>query len=164
MPVEKSAGAVIFRRERGKIFYLLLHYPTQAKRRVGDEGKLRRRQTSSTDSPKGHWDFPKGHIEKGEKIKDTIRREVEEETGLKDIKFIEGFKEWIKYFFKHKEETIFKIVNFFLAETRIKEVKISFEHVGFKWLPYEKAQKQLKFRNAKKILKKANDFLSKKSL
>ena len=69
-----------------------------------DEGKLRRRQTSSTDSPKGHWDFPKGHIEKGEKIKDTIRREVEEETGLKDIKFIEGFKEWIKYFFKHNAD------------------------------------------------------------
>jgi len=27
MPVEKSAGAVIFRREGDKIFYLLLHYP-----------------------------------------------------------------------------------------------------------------------------------------
>jgi len=26
MPVEKSAGAVVFRREGDKIYYLLLHY------------------------------------------------------------------------------------------------------------------------------------------
>jgi hypothetical protein len=26
MPVEKSAGAVIFRKENNKIYYLLLHY------------------------------------------------------------------------------------------------------------------------------------------
>ncbi len=146
MPVEKSAGAVTFRKEGNEIYYLLLHYPTGSR------------------TPKDYWDFPKGHIEKGEKIKDTIRREVEEETGLKDIKFIEGFKEWIKYFFKHEEKTVFKIVTFFLAETRVKKVKISFEHIGFKWLLYEEAQKQLKFRNAKEILKKANDFLSRKSL
>ena len=74
MPLERSAGAVIFREERGKSYYLLLHYQS------------------------GHWDFPKGHIDKGEKPVDTARRETAEETGLVDIKLIEGFKEIIKYF------------------------------------------------------------------
>ncbi len=146
MPIEKSAGAVIFRKEGGKIYYLLLHYPSNAK------------------SPREYWDFPKGHIEKGEKIEETVKREVEEETGLKDIKLIEGFKEWIKYFFKFKEKNIFKIVTFFLAETKTKEVKVSFEHIGFKWLPYEEAIEKLTFKNAKEILKKANEFISRESI
>jgi len=146
MPLEKSAGAVIFRKEGGKIYYLLLHYPSNAK------------------APREYWDFPKGHIEKGENLEETAKREVEEETGLKDLKLIEGFKEWIKYFFKFKEKNIFKIVTFFLAETKTKEVKVSFEHIGFKWLPYEEAIEKLTFKNAKEILKKANEFISKKSL
>jgi len=145
MPIEKSAGAVIFRKEGGKIYYLLLHYPSNAK------------------APREYWDFPKGHIEKGENLEETAKREVEEETGLKDLKLIEGFKEWIKYFFKFKEKNIFKIVTFFLAETKTKEVKVSFEHIGFKWLPYEEAIEKLTFKNAKEILKKANEFISRES-
>jgi len=137
MPVERSAGAIIFRKEAGKNFYLLLHYQS------------------------GHWDFPKGNIEKGEKLEETVKREIKEETGLEDIKFIPGFKESIKYFYKLKGKNIFKIVTFFLVETKNNEVKISWEHIGYKWLPYEKAIAQLTFKNAKEILKKANQFLEK---
>lgn len=142
MPLEKSAGAVIFRREKGKIFYLLLHYPPTKRGAKSD-----------------YWDFPKGHIEKGESQLDTAKREVKEETGLEDLKFVDGFKEWIKYFFRYKGRTIFKIVTFYLAETETKDVKISFEHMGYEWLPYDKATRQLTFKNAKGILKKANNFL-----
>ncbi|PIR72319.1 MAG: diadenosine tetraphosphate hydrolase [Candidatus Nealsonbacteria bacterium CG10_big_fil_rev_8_21_14_0_10_36_24] len=152
MPKETSAGAIIFRKEDSVIYYLLLHYKS------------------------GHWDFPKGHIEEGEKEEDTVKREVAEETGIKNIKIIEGFKERIKYFFrenynskenkeKGRKEWIFKTVTFYLAQTQTKEVKISFEHKGFKWLRYEEALKQLTFKNAKEILKKANDrLISKKDL
>jgi len=146
MPVERSAGAIIFRKEKGKIYYLLLNYAAI--------GKIE----------KTYWGFSKGHIKKGEKAIKTIKREVAEETGIKDLKFIEGFKEIEKYFFKHKNKTIFKVVFYLLAETKTKEVKISWEHIGYKWLPYEEALEQLTFKNAKEILKKANGFLSKKSL
>ena len=138
MPIEKSAGAIIFRKENNNFFYLLLHYPSSAK------------------APKEYWDFPKGHIEKGEDEIKTVKREVEEETGLKDIKIIEGFREWIKYFFKFEGKTVLKFVTFYLAETKTKDVKISGEHVGYKWLPYEDAIEQLTFKNAKEILKKAH--------
>ncbi len=140
MPMEKSAGAIIFRKEEGKTYYLLLHYES------------------------GHWGFPKGHIEKGEKPIDTAKREVKEETGLEDIKIIDGFKERIKYFFKDKGQNVMKIVTFFLAETETKKIKISFEHSGYQWLPYQKALEKLTFQNAKEILKKAHDLLSGKSL
>lgn len=143
MPFEKSAGAVIFRKEGNKIYYLLLHYPSTKRGAKGD-----------------YWDFPKGHVEKGEKIEDTAKREVGEETGLTDVKFVEGFKEWIKYFFRSEGKNVFKIVTFFLAETKEKEVKISFEHTGAEWLEYEQAMNRLAFKNAKEILKKANGYLS----
>lgn len=135
--MEKSAGAVIFRKEKGKIFYLFLYCQS------------------------GHLDFSKGNIEKGEKLNETVRREVKEETGIEDIKFIPGFKKWIKYFYKLRNKNIFKIVIFFLAETKIKEVKISSEHIGFKWLSYKEAMSQLVFENAKEVLRKANQFLKK---
>ncbi len=144
MPKETSAGAVIFRKENNEIYYLLLHYES------------------------GHWDFPKGHIEEGEEEEETVKREVAEETGIEDVEIIKGFKEWIKYTFRQtyglKEEEkkapwVFKIVTFYLAETKTKEVKISFEHLGYKWLPYEQALEQVTFKKAKEILKKANHYL-----
>ena len=140
MAIEKSAGAIISREEKGKIYYLLLHYES------------------------GHWGFPKGHIEKGENLEDTVRREVKEETGIGDIKIIKGFKEWIRYFFKLEGKNIFKIVTYLLAETKTKEVKISWEHTGYKWLSHEEAVKQLTFENTKEILKKANNFITKQEL
>ncbi len=139
MPLEKSAGALIFY-DNQKIEYLLLHYPPGAK------------------ATKEYWDLPKGHIEKGEKEIDTVKREVAEETGLEDIEIIEGFKEHIKYFFKFKGKTIFKTVTFYLARAKTKDVKISFEHIDYKWLPYEEALRQLTFQNAKDILIKAHQF------
>ena len=141
MPLEKSAGAVVFRKEGNKIYYLLLHYP------------------SGTRTPRNYWDFPKGHIERGEKEIETVKREVKEETGLEDIKFIEGFKKWVKYFFRFQGKTVFKMVIFYLVETKNKNVKISSEHIGYKWLPYEEALEQLLFKNAKEILEEANNFL-----
>ncbi len=141
MPIERSAGTIIYREEGGKTYYLLLHYPRGTKR------------------PEPYWDLPKGHIEKGEKPSETARRETEEETGLVDINFIEGFEETIKYFFKSKGKTILKFVIFFLAETKTKDIKISYEHAGFKWLPSKEAFEQATFKNAKEILKKANEFL-----
>lgn len=142
MPLEKSAGAVIFIKNK-EIKYLLLHYP------------------SSSRAAKNYWDFPKGHIEKGEKEIETANREIKEETGIEDLKFVKGFKEWIKYFFRFRGKAIFKIVTFYLAETKTKEVKISAEHIGYKWLCYDDAIKQLGFKNAKEILKSANSFLVK---
>jgi bis(5'-nucleosidyl)-tetraphosphatase len=134
MKQEKSAGAVVFRKSK-EILYLLLQYEAK------------------------HWDFPKGNVESGEKEPQTVKREIKEETAIKDVQIINGFKENIRYFYKLKNELVSKTVVFYLAKTETEDVKLSFEHIGFEWLPYEKAMEKLTFKNAREILKKADDFL-----
>jgi len=131
-----ASACVLFRRENGKIEYLLLHYSY------------------------GHWGFPKGKIEKGETKKETITREIREEIGITKIKFIEKFKQKIYYFLKKDHKLLFKDVTFCLAETKEKKIKLSFEHTNYKWLNFGKAYKQLTYRNTKRILKRANKFIS----
>ncbi|OGZ32570.1 MAG: hypothetical protein A3H02_00310 [Candidatus Niyogibacteria bacterium RIFCSPLOWO2_12_FULL_41_13] len=131
MTIEKSAGAVVFRKENNKRFYLLL------------------------EKENGQLDFPKGNIEKGEKAIDAAARETKEEAGIDDLKFVDGFKETIKVFYKWEGELRLKFITFFLAETKTRDVKISFEHKDYQWLPYEEAVLKLTFKNSKEILKKA---------
>ena len=140
MQKEKSAGAIIFRMEKGKPLYLLLRYP-------------------SVKSKKEYWDLPKGHMEKGEEERDTVIREVREETGLQDIEIFDGFRKEIRYWFQAKGQKISKTVAFYLAQTRQKKVTISVEHLGFLWLGYEEAREKLTYENAKQVLREARDFL-----
>jgi 8-oxo-dGTP pyrophosphatase MutT (NUDIX family) len=136
MPSEKSCGAVIFKRD-GNRKYLLLHY----------EG--------------GHWDFVKGHVEKNESETDTVRRETEEEAGIRDLAFIQGYRQPISYYYKRAGKTVYKEVIFYLVEARTDAVRLSREHVGYDWLPYDKAQYRLTYKNAKETLRKAHEFLDK---
>src|SRR3989338_123057 len=138
MKWEKSVGAVIFRKNKG-IKYLLLYYDS------------------------GHWDYVKGHVEKGEEEIGTLFRETMEETGIKDLKLVEGFKEKIHYFHRRGKELISKDVVFYLAETKAKKIKLSFEHKDCSWLSYDAALERLTYKNAKGVLKKADKFLRRKS-
>ena len=137
MPKEKSCGAIVFKKQKDVIKYLLLHYGA------------------------GHWDFPKGRQEKNEKEEQTALREIKEETGIEGIEFTDGFREAISYFYKQGKETFFKEVVFFLAQSATDEVKLSSEHIGYAWLGYDNAYKKLTFNNAKELLRKANQFLYK---
>ena len=139
----KSCGCVVFTRKQ-QIKYLLL-------------------QTGSAVKP-GFWDFSKGEVDKGENEKDTALRELKEETGITDVHLIEGFREEISYFYRYGGKTKQKTVVFFLVETATVEVKLSWEHIAFEWLVYEKAFERLKFENSRKVLKKAHDFLSQNML
>ena len=130
MKKEKSAGAIIFREEKGKKYYLVLHYEL------------------------GHWGFAKGHIENGEDEITALKREVEEETGIKNIKLIDGFCQKIKYFYGDVSKTVI----FYLAKTKGNEIILSEEHIDYEWLPYEGALKRITYKNTKNLLKKVNQF------
>ena len=130
----RSAGVVLFRQVK-KREYLLLHHAA------------------------GHWDFPKGMIEKGETSEQTALRELKEETSIAKAKILPGFKQTIKFIFTFKGKKVLKFVVFYLAKTRQKKVKISWEHKGFVWLSYRDAVKKVTFQNAKNVLKKAEAWL-----
>lgn len=135
---ERSAGAVVCyedpsdNRER---LYLSLHYPA------------------------GHWDFPKGAVEKNETEEQAAKREIMEETGLRIESFLPGFRKTIEYHYRRSEGLSHKQVIFFLARSPKKEVKISFEHSGYEWLTFEQSLRRLTFENARNILREARTFL-----
>ena len=131
MPREKSCGTVVFK-ENADREYLLLHYES------------------------GHWDFVKGNVEISESEKETVLRELQEETGITRAEFIEDFREQITYYYRRGGETIYKEVIFFLIKTKDTKVTLSNEHIGFKWLKYPEAVRKLTFENAKKVLRKAH--------
>ncbi|MBI2675786.1 MAG: NUDIX domain-containing protein [Candidatus Aenigmarchaeota archaeon] len=135
MEKERSAGAAVFRKSgRGIEFLLLLHTA-------------------------GHWDFPKGNIEKGEDEKQAATREIKEETGLENISFVEGFRKEIIYMYRREGKLIDKKVTYFLAEAMDSRVRISWEHKDYIWAPLEQALLLLKFKNSREILKKAGEVL-----
>jgi 8-oxo-dGTP pyrophosphatase MutT (NUDIX family) len=131
-----SCGAIIFRKENGKLYFLLLKYPN-------------------------YWGFPKGEKEENESEIETAKREIKEETGIEELKFIFGFKREYEYSYFLKGKKIEKKAILFLAETNQKDVKISWEHEDFKWAEYDEALKLLTYEEDKKSLKNAYEFLKK---
>jgi bis(5'-nucleosidyl)-tetraphosphatase len=131
---EKSAGAVLYRETDDGRMYLLLRNGAR-------------------------WDFPKGGIEKGESELQTVVREVAEETGLKDLKIIPGFRKVIAYFYRRDRKSVHKQVVYLLAMTQDDKVKISFEHQGFGWFPYQEALKRASYDNSRVTLTEAEKFI-----
>ena len=49
------------------------------------------------DNPKNFWQMPQGGIGKNESYFSAAKRELEEETGIKQVKLIREIKEWFIY-------------------------------------------------------------------
>ncbi|HUX35787.1 MAG TPA: NUDIX domain-containing protein [Candidatus Paceibacterota bacterium] len=152
---EISAGFIVFRKEAEGIKFLLLYH--------------------------GHnyWNFPKGKIESEERSLEAAFRETKEEAGLgkNDLRMVSNFKVYQKFSFrrrfdrpgssrltkeqmKEEPQNIFKIVIFYLAETRNPNIKVSSEHQGYAWFLYPEAMKiMVKYKGNQKILKQAYDYI-----
>lgn len=131
-----SAGIVVYRKFDGIVKYLLLH------------------------NEKGHWDFPKGEIEKGEDKKTAALRELQEEAGI-TATIKEGFEHSFSYFFTDEDgEKVHKTVCFFTGEMDNADVKLSHEHDDFLWLPLQEALEILSFDEGKELLKQADQFVA----
>lgn len=134
-----SAGIIIFYRSREGIKYLILYHG------------------------RDYWNFPKGKLEKSERSWQAALREVREETGLKstELKFLERFKTYEKFFYRRGTEKIFKIVILYLAETSQKTITLSDEHEGYGWFTFVEAKKILsKYKDSVRILERAHNFLA----
>ncbi|HEX8269727.1 MAG TPA: NUDIX domain-containing protein [Flavobacterium sp.] len=64
----------------------------------------------------GKWDLPKGGIEKGEEIEETAVREVEEETGVKNLKIVQKLQKTY-HIFRRNDTYRLKITYWFEMQT-----------------------------------------------
>ena len=128
MKYEKSCGAVIF--DNDKILVI--------------------------KQVKGHWGFPKGHVEEGETEVQTAIREIKEETNL-DVKIDES-KRFVERY--SPEEGIEKDVVFFVAKKIGGEIKVQEEEVTeTKWVAPIEAMEILTYESSKRILEKVMESL-----
>ena len=125
-----SAGGVVFRRDREGPLFLLLGF-----------------------KKRGVWCLPKGLIEGEESELEAARREVEEETGIRDLRLVDKIGT-ISYEFWMHGRHYHKTVHFFLFETGEKDAKVSWEHDTCKWFNFENAIKALTYPKEKEILRK----------
>lgn len=132
MEREKSCGAVIFREENTRRYYLVLK------------------------STQGHTTLCKGHVEGDETEHETAAREIREETGL-EVEFLHGFRRVITY---SPFPGVTKDVVFFLARAGGGEIVCQPEEVEeVRFLPLEGALAALTHPSDRDILAAADGFL-----
>lgn len=102
---------------------------------------------------KERWTIPKGHIEPGETAKVTARREIEEETGLKNVSVLT----WLgKIHFKYRR--LDKLV---LMTTQIYLVQALDDHEmptpekwmkGIRWFSFTDALEAIEYEDIEKLM------------
>ncbi len=139
-PIEKKAGAVIYSKHDGKIYFGFVH------------------------DVFGYWTLSKGGIEDGEDIETGAVREIKKELGI-DVKIIEmlGRNEYIA---THPEKgKIKKQVTFFLAEASYGELTLHNKSGGLddaKWFPLDEITNLKMYENMIPLLSKAVQIVTKK--
>ena len=94
----------------------------------------------------GKWDLPKGKVDKGESIERAAIREVEEETGVKNLE-IERFLHTTFHVFKRNGEYRLKQTHWFIMSTDYKGKLVPEKSEGIKrvkWKGPKKTKKALK--------------------
>ncbi len=138
-PIEKKAGAVVYARHEGSIYFAFVH------------------------DVFGYWTLSKGGVEESEDVKTGAMREIKEELGLDiDVKEILGQNEYIA---SHPEKgKIRKQVTFFLAEAPYGDLVLYNKSGGLddaKWFPLEEIPNLKMYDNMIPLLTKAVEILTK---
>ena len=134
--IRHAAGFVLFKRHPEGLRFLLLE-----------------------NARHGTWGFPKGHRESGENDIDCARRELEEETGLRSIRILEGFERELEHRVEHKKKPRRKITHYFLAEWREGQTELSAEHQSYLWADLEAGRATLQFDALRELLSEASTFV-----
>ena len=133
MTLEKSCGALVFRRFHGNTELLLIKHANG-----------------------GHWSFPKGHVESGETEVETALREIKEETGI-DVIIDPSFREVISY--SPKKDT-HKDVIYFIARAQNYDYTPQEEEIAqIKWVEINRAHTILTYDNDKQLVNKAKQVI-----
>lgn len=100
---------------------------------------------------KGHWEFPKGHVEENETEMETAIREVKEETNI-DVEIISDKRYVIEYVTDKGRD---KQVVYFIAKAVSKNIsRQECEIQTVEWLKFAEALETITYENTKKLFKK----------
>jgi 8-oxo-dGTP pyrophosphatase MutT (NUDIX family) len=147
---ERSAGVIPFRREgeRGLV-YLVLH-------------------SATVRNPRAKWEFPKGGVEPGELPRQTAAREFQEETGLGDWSFVDGFERSLSYTYIRRGRKVVKTVTYFLVEvgnsfdpTRSQEHVEDTHGKWFHWGTFDQINQLLYHTKIRQVFADADTWLRK---
>ncbi len=101
-----------------------------------------------TPERSGYWQPVCGGVENGEKLKETVIREVFEETGIINIKSIVD----LNYTFTYLETKKGKLMNmqdfcFGVEIGNVLDIELSDEHEEYKWCSYTEAKEYLNWEH-----------------
>lgn len=87
--------------------------------------------------PTGNWLLPGGKINKGENSLDGLKREVKEETGIKNFKInrILDIASWIE------DDKGTYVITFLVHVPDTSEIKLSDEHIEYAWVKLDDLDK-----------------------
>ncbi|MGH7664257.1 MAG: NUDIX hydrolase [Gemmatimonadaceae bacterium] len=113
----------------------------------------------------GHWGFPKGHVESGERVEAAAIREVREETGIPTLE-IRGSIDTIDWYFRFRGRLIHKTCHYFLMATEREETAPQGAEgiTACRWAAFEEASAAISYANARRVLERANEMIGAPSL
>lgn len=127
---ETTSGGIIFRRAAsGQIELLLIQ------------------------DAKNRWTIPKGHVEEGEEPKQTAQREIQEETGLKEM----DMHQWLgKVHFRYRRVNtlVLMTMHIYLVHAKGDTDKIVAEDWmnDIKWMPATEAVDKIAYEDIGKLM------------
>lgn len=127
---EPTAGGIVFRRNAKNQIEILL-----------------------IQDAKNRWTIPKGHIEEGEKAKQTAEREIREETGLQKLTVLNWLGK-INFRYRRQQSLVLMTTDIFLVEAKGDTNRLKPEDWmnGIKWFPAEEALDKIEYEDIGKII------------
>ena len=100
------------------------------------------------DRKESYWDLPGGRIEEGDDELTTLRKEIREETGIRDI-YNEDYLQTVLSTpvlpIKDNDRTAGLLLRIWQVKIREEnEITISQEHIGYEWVSPAEAAKRLR--------------------
>jgi 8-oxo-dGTP diphosphatase len=93
-----------------------------------------------------YWDIPGGRIEEGQNVLEVLKREIEEETGVKELKSEAEFFHAVVS--NHEIPFEDKMLGLILMIYKVKipensKIRLSKEHIDYEWVDKKEAAKRL---------------------
>jgi len=127
---ETTSGGIVFRRDKnGQAEILLIQ---DAKKR---------------------WTIPKGHVEPGEEPRGTAEREIQEETGLKEMRVLNWLGK-VNFRYRRNKTLVLMAMHIYLVEAQGDTNQLKPEEWlnDIKWFPAKEAIDKIEYEDISKLM------------